>query len=300
MEELDMNILLEIGEFTYKLREETKKIVIESTPLSKIVQFVEDSIINAGYTPAFPCTVCINEIAAHYTYYDEDYLLEKGDLVKVDFGINHKGNITDNAFTIEIGTNNFEELLQANKKALDSILENLKIGGTLDEIGKIPQEIASEHNFNTIHNLSGHQIGINNLHFGLQIPNYPNNSKQQIKKNTLLAIEPFFTTGEPLVKSSGNSNILHLLSEQPVRDTIAKKVLNHIKEHYPKLPFSKRWLLKEFDKKKVNYAIRVLKSKNIIHEYEMLVSKDNTPISQFEDTIYIGEYENTILTRKHK
>jgi methionyl aminopeptidase len=300
MEELDLNILLEIGKFTQKIRREVKDLIKKNTPISKIVEFVEESIFKQGYTPAFPCTVCINEVAAHYTYYDEDYYLQKGDLVKIDFGINYKGNLTDNAFTIEIETNNYETLLNANKKALNKVLENIAQGKTLNEIGQIVEDIAKKNNFNSIHNLSGHEIGINNLHYGLHIPNYANSSKKKIQPNTLLAIEPFLTTGAPLVKSTGSSNILHLTNDKPIRDPIAKKILMHIKENYPKLPFSKRWLLKKFDKKKVNYAIRVLKSQNIIHEYEILSSKDNSFISQFEETIYIREDKNIIITRQEK
>ena len=54
-----------------------------------------------------------------------------------------------------------------------------------------------------------------------------------------LAIEPFFTKGEPKVKNAGPSNILHLVGDRPIRDPYAKKLLKYIKENYPKLPFSK-------------------------------------------------------------
>ncbi|MFW6286273.1 MAG: type II methionyl aminopeptidase [Nanoarchaeota archaeon] len=300
MEQFSREILLDIGKFTQELREKVIEIVKKDVSLSFIVDFVEESILKEGYKPAFPCTVCINEIAAHYTYYDEDYILKKGDLVKVDFGINYQGNITDNAFTIQIDTNKYDDLIKANQIALNNLLDYIKPKKTLDELGKIVFDTAKDSNLNTIHNLSGHEIGKDNLHYGLHIPNYSNGSLKEIPSNALIALEPFLTYGAPLVKSIGNSNILHLVSDKSVRDPIAKKVLECIKENYPKLPFSKRWLLKHFDKKKVDYAIKILKLYKIVHEYDILSSKDSSFISQFEETVLFIDDKKYIITRQKK
>ena len=42
-------------------------------------------IFNEGYLPSFPCTVSINDMAAHYTVFDEGYILKSGDVIKIDF-----------------------------------------------------------------------------------------------------------------------------------------------------------------------------------------------------------------------
>ena len=297
MEKLDLGILTEIGKFTRNIKEEVKKIPKEGTMISEIILFIENSIFKKGYMPAFPATVCINEVAAHYTYFDEDIELKKGDLIKIDFGICHKGFITDNAFTIEITTDKYKLLMQKNLEALNKVLDKIQVGATLDEIGKIVYDTAKENGFNTIHNLSGHQLKKNSLHDGLHIPNYANGSKQKIEEDAELAIEPFFKQGDPLVKSGKPSNILHLKNDAPIRDAIAKNVLAHIRENYPNLPFSKRWLLDKFDKRKVIYALKLLKRDKIIHEYEILESVDGSFISQFEETVYFDKDKKIILTR---
>ena len=297
MEKLDLGILKELGKYTREIKEEAKLIPREGTLVSEIIEFIENKIFDKGYMPAFPATVCINEIAAHYTHFDEEITLKKGDLVKIDFGICHNGFITDNAFTVEIGTQDHKLLLEKNLAALNKVLDTIKVGTTLNAIGSIVDDIAKENGFNTIHNLCGHEIGKNNLHSGLHVPNYANGSKETIQENMEIAIEPFFTTGQPLIKNGKQSNILHLKKTSPVRDAIAKKILNHIKENYPSLPFSKRWLLKKFDKKKVLYALKILKREGIVYEYEQLESVSGDYISQFEETVYFNDKEKIVLTR---
>ena len=312
MSEFSVEILEELGRFTSNLQKLVLKIPREGSSVKEIVDFVEAQIFKANYLPAFPCTVSINDVAAHYTIFDDDYFLQRGDLVKIDFGVAHEGFITDNAITIEISTSTYSKMLEANKKALDRAVEIIDVGIKVSEIGREVNKIAETKGFNTIHNLSGHQIGRNNLHCGISLPNYDNGSLKEILQESEFAIEPFFTKGEPKVKSGGPSNILHLVKDGNVRDPIAKKILLFIRENFNPLPFSKRWLLKEnisklgiklksaekgFEIKKVNYAINILKSLGILYEYDCLKSVDGSYISQFEDTVLFADGKKIVLTR---
>jgi len=309
MSELNIEIMEELGCLTAKIRKEVSKLLKSGVMVSEIINFIEIEIFKRGFLPAFPATVSINEVAAHYTIFDDDIMIKKGDVVKVDFGLSNQGFITDNAFTVEIETNKYEKLLEINKKALDRALEISNVGVSMSEIGKEVNLIAKSNGFETIHNLAGHQVGINDLHCGLSVPNYENFDTSKILENNMLAIEPFLTVGSPKVKNGSNSNILHLVGTKSVRDPIAKKLLIHIKENYPKLPFSKRWLVKDiicslnsnqkngFDIKRVNYGINVLKKNGILHEYEKLVSVDGSIISQFEDMVVFIDNKKKIITR---
>lgn len=294
---LDIQILEKLGKITRETRTEVSKLAKEGTDITELIDYVENKIFGLGYVPAFPCTVSVNEIAAHYTVFDEGYILKKGDLIKIDFGISEKGFCTDNAFTIEIGTTKYEKLMQSNKRALDKAMDMINYGVTMGEIGREVHKIALEDGFETIHNLSGHQIGRYKLHAGLSVPSYDNKNDASVADNTSFAIEPFFTEGEPKVKSAGPSNILHLIHDRPIRDPIAKKVLEHIREHYPKLPFSKRWLLQYFDKRKVLYALKLLKANNIVYEYDALASVDGSFVSQYEDCVVFVGGRKSIITR---
>lgn len=293
----DFEILLNLGKFTNELKKKVFSLPKTGTNILEIIEFIENSIFDAGYLPAFPCTVCINEQAAHFTVFDEEIILKKGDLVKVDFGVSFNGIITDTAFTIEIDDNKHEKLMDANKDALNSAVDFIEIGSDLGSIGKRVEIIAKDNGFSSIKNLSGHEIGKNDLHCGLQIPNYDNGSKKKIIDGMEIAIEPFLTYGEPMIKEDKLGNILHLKNNKPVRDPIAKNILKYIVENFPYLPFSKRWLLKNFDKKKVEYGVKILKREGILYEYRILVSSSNDLISQFEDTVVFFDNKKTIVTR---
>lgn len=308
MSKLNLEILEKLGKLTKEIRKEVHEMTKEGMDITEIIDYVETKIFSKGYLPAFPCTVSVNDVAAHYTVFDEGYELKKGDLIKVDFGISEDGFITDNATTIEIGTNKYQKLMNANFDALNEVMEKAQIGVSMGELGKVVHDVATKNGFETIHNLCGHQIARNNLHCGLSVPNYDNGDSRIIEEGMQFAIEPFFTEGCTKVKNCGLSNIVHLINDKPVRDPIAKKVLNHIRENFPILPFSKRWLVDDivkrldsskqgFEKRKVLYALRILKSYNIIYEYEALATVDGSYVTQFEDAVVFVDDKKSIITR---
>ena len=91
----------------------------------EIIESAERFIHRHGGKPAFPGTIATNDLAAHFTtnhLIDEvedrqgSMVLEKGDLVKIDYGVHIKGHIGDNALSFEIGNgNNHTEQIKAAK-----------------------------------------------------------------------------------------------------------------------------------------------------------------------------------------
>lgn len=312
-----MNIsddLIEVNKFTAKLHKKSESYITEGTRASEIINLIEKEIFENKYLPSFPAMLAINEVAAHWTSFDEDdYILKKGDVVCVDFGASKNGYIADMAYTIAVGglesienkdeKERIDNLLKANKEALNSAIINSYTGSKIGDIGKAVFDKAREFGCNTIHNLSGHQISQNKLHAGVNVPNFDTKDSTQIKPNTHLAIEPFLTYGEPKIVERGGSNILHLQHTKPTRDIIAKQILDVIKKHFPHLPFSKRWLLdgvkeelgkevvtwKTLPKAKLLRALNSLKQSGHIIEYGCLVSKSGDIIAQFEHSVWYGE-----------
>ena len=309
MSELDIDILEKLGKLTRVIRKEVSVLPKAGMDITQIIDYIEKRIFEEDCMPAFPATVSINDVAAHYTVFDEGYLLKKGDLIKVDFGISQDGFMTDNAFTVEIETNEYEDLIKANLEGLNAVMNKAQIGVTMNELGETVHGVAKKYGYETIHNLCGHQIARNNLHSGLSVPNFANKNLQKIEDDMQFAIEPFFTKGNPKVKSCGSSNIIHLKGSKPVRDPIAKKVLDYVKENYPYLPFSKRWLVEDiirklnsnapkgFDIKRVKYALKVLKANGVIYEYDALSTVDGSMVSQFEDCVVFVNNKKSIITR---
>jgi methionyl aminopeptidase len=306
---MDLEILLKLGEETKNIRNAVKKLIKVGISDKEIIDFIETKIFELGYLPSFPAMVVFNEEAAHYTIYNEERKIEKGDLVNVDFGLSFEGWITDNAITLEVETKEHTKLLEVSEKILNTIIDKMEIGVELWELGKISDEMAKENNFNSIHNLCGHQIKQYELHAGANIPNYNNNDKTKICDNSQYAIEPFITYGDPMIKSDKNCNIIHLKNDKNIRDIIAKKLLIHIRKNFPKLPFSKRWLIDEviqkltngkikgFSKRQVDLGIESLKKEGIIYEYDLLVTTDKKLVSQFEHCVVFKDGKKYIITK---
>jgi len=79
MTDFDMDILNELGKFTKALRKEAILMIKEEASSLEIINYVEKKMFSNGYLPAFPCTICVNDMAAHLTVFDEDYILKKGE-----------------------------------------------------------------------------------------------------------------------------------------------------------------------------------------------------------------------------
>ena len=309
---IDIKTLCEVGDLAKEIKKEISTMIKVSNSSKNIIDFVEKKIFSNNYSMPFPCMVVVNNKTAHHTIYEENenIIFKKGDVVNVDFGICKDGWICDTALTIEIETKVYSKLLKTNREILDEVLDKVEIGMNVCEIGKIVHSRATQNGFDSIHNLSGHQIKQNLLHSNISIPNYDNKDTTKIEDNSIFAIEPFLTMGEPKVVRGGNSNILHLKNYRQTRNVIAMKVLKHIKENYPFLPFSKRWLINDviknlnpkilgFDKRQVDYAVSILKKENILIEYELLESIDGKITSQFEETIVFFEGKKYITTKTY-
>lgn len=295
---MDLEKLRKAGECASRIKKEARNLVKENVSYKEVVEFIEGKIKEEGHFPAFPCTICVNEQAAHFTVYDEDYVFKKGDVVKVDFGASYDGWLSDNAFTVEVGTNNYKELLEANETGLKELLARMEIGESLGELGKFIGDYAEARGFSTIHNLTGHEMNRYELHGGLRVPNFDNKDSKKVFDNSFFGVEPFFTTGSCRVVDRGNSNILCLAANRNTRDRIAREVLKVIKERFASLNFSKRWLLEYLDKRKVDYGLKILKKEEIVYEYSILVSEDDSIISQFEETVVFCNGEKYITTQE--
>jgi len=69
----------------------------------------------------FPTGLCLNNVAAHWTPNPggKDVILQKSDVMKVDFGVHVNGRIVDSAFTIAFD-HTYDNLLAAVKEATNT------------------------------------------------------------------------------------------------------------------------------------------------------------------------------------
>ncbi len=282
------------GEIVKKIKKEARIWIKQGMPLIEIAEKIETQIVKLGGKPAFPVNLGINEYAAHYTPSNDDKTIAYG-LLKVDFGVQINGYVADNAFSIDLGNSSKnKKLIETSELALENAIESVKNNETLGEIGTKIQKTASDAGFSAIQNLSGHGISQWELHSGLTIPNYNNNSSI-ILEDGIYAIEPFITTGEGKVFDGKASGIYELKKSGSVRDSNAREILKYILEEYNSLPFCSRWLVKKFGTRAL-VSLNFLEQAGIIHQFSHLVEKSKSPVAQSEATIIINKGEVEILT----
>ncbi len=300
------------GKIVSQVREDAKKIIKDGLPVLELINFVESQIIEKGAQPAFPCNVSINEVTAHYTSPpgDESFI-KAGDLVKLDLGAHVDGYIADSAVSVladgyqELEKKEYsEELVQKNLKmidascqALENAISTIKAGTTLEKIGKVVEDTITDFGFRPVANLTGHSMDQYILHAGLSIPNISEKNTHKLEEGDVLAIEPFATDGVGYVTDMPQTHIFRFLRDRPMRMLHAKKVLNQIKMNYKVLPFAQRWLVEDFDEKRLNASMRMLIQSRAIYPYHVLREKSGAWVSQCEHTVIVEKEGCQIITK---
>ena len=264
-----------------------RDLIKKDAKLLDVCNKIENKIFELGAKPAFPVQISCNEIAAHYCPEDNDQIIFSDQLVCLDVGVHVDGCIGDNALTADLSGNN-KELAEASKEALKAAIETVKVGVALGKIGKAIQNAIEGFGFKPVRNLSGHGLDSFNIHSPPTIPNFDTKEETKLEKGMIIAIEPFATNGAGLIHEKGNASVFALHGKKSVRVGFVRNVLKQI-EGYNGLPFTTRWLTKNFSEAQVKYALNQLKQLGILREYPPLVEKNNGLVSQAEDSLLVDD-----------
>ncbi|MEW5760092.1 MAG: type II methionyl aminopeptidase [Candidatus Thermoplasmatota archaeon] len=282
-------IAKEAIEFGASLIKENEKLLI-------VAQKIEEFILAKGGKPAFPVNIAINDVAAHFTpKYNDERTFLRGDVVKLDVGVHYDGYIGDKAITIEVGTQNWTELIKASKEALNFAIEMFAVGVEYDSIGMAIERVIRSYNYVPIENLTGHSLERYNLHAGLSVPNIRGIGKGKVKDGVVLAIEPFATNGIGKVEGFKNSNIYRFVCKKFLLNPETKFLLKKIEEEFKTLPFTERWCLGYV--KKIEKAIQPLVRSGCIKPYSTLKEVNRGIVSQAEETLIANGGECKVITR---
>ena len=265
-----------------------------------IANKVELKILESKAGLAFPVNISVNEIAAHYSPVTNDKkVINKGDIVKLDLGSHIDGYIADTAVTVEVETNNYEDMIKASSDALDIAIKMIKPGIKLFEVGKDIQKTIESLGFKPIDNLTGHSMEKYTLHAGMSVPNVFDKSHNSMPKiGDVFAIEPFATDGLGHVKAGGGSNIyLCKKSYNPrlVRNRQIKNAYDRLKNSFNTLPFAHRWADKIFTENS-NGLLRKFCFLGLITHYPQLIESRKGIVTQKEHTVVINEDGCEVLT----
>jgi methionyl aminopeptidase len=148
--------------------------------------------------PAFPSTICIsvNDEVVHGI--PGNRVIEAGDLVGLDFGVNFEGMMTDGAVTVVAGakpTPAQDRLLRATRQALDAGIAKVRAEVRVGDISHAVEQRLRRDKLGIIEELSGHGVG-HQVHEDPIILNYGRaGTGPRLKAGMSVAIEPMATLG---------------------------------------------------------------------------------------------------------
>lgn len=154
-----------------------------------------------GY-PAYICLSINNEVVHGFPF---GKILNEGDIVGLDLGIDYKGYFTDSAVTRVIPCRDGVGLVSTQKErqklarttfqCLKSTLKYCHQGYRLGDIGYAVQSLAEKRGFSVVKKLVGHGVGFG-VHEAPLIPNYGTKGEGiRLKPGMVLAIEPMLNVG---------------------------------------------------------------------------------------------------------
>ena len=334
VEENDLKLWKDAGHVARRTLENIKDEIKPGVSWNEVIEKAERYIVRHGGKPAFPATIAVNDVAAHFTSdhkdtalqgWEEKMVFQKGDLVKLDVGVQIQGRIGDNALTLEVGNGaNHTEQIRASKESRDSAIEQMHQGTPWHKVGQAAEHPVIDARFTSIRNLCGHKLEVGELHAGVSVPSYRCGRDHMgfqgvVENNSYYAVEPFNTTGKSglieNIQPSNSSNIYRVTGDLDIRKALAKKKLKplgaqlarNLETRYSNLPFAERWafpILKkpfpeadeESRQSKWNALVKKLISVRFLETYHALRCSDGGLIGQFEHTVHITDGGPEILT----
>ncbi|MCX8200225.1 MAG: type II methionyl aminopeptidase [Candidatus Micrarchaeota archaeon] len=256
--------------------------------LAEVCEQVESEIISLGGQPAFPCSVAVNEYAAHYApLFGDKSTIPENSIVKVDFGVHINGYICDCATTLNFNPA-LTHLEKASKESLRAAVEVVREGVTIAELGATIHGVMKRYNVNPVFNLTGHTLGRYTVHAGLSILNHDNNVQAALSAGDVIAIETFSSTGAGYVHDRGRPGIYAIVEPKNVRNAVARKILSKVYPERQTLPFAERWLHKiEGSGFAIQNALKDMEQAEVLLSYPPLSEQVGAMVSQHECTLLV-------------
>lgn len=272
---------MQAGAAAKKILSEGAQRIQVGASLLDVADFVENSILEAGFGIAFPVNISLNEAAAHDTPSPDDTrTFAEGDMVKLDLGVHLDGYIADTACTVDLG--DLPLLCEASIVARDAAIAAVRPGMTIGALGTLVAHEIKSRGFLPVANLTGHGLDQYCLHKGPNVPNIPGSGGAVLEEGMVLAIEPFATTGTGFVHDGRREEIFSQLVRRPVRLPAARRILKEI-EGRNGMPFARRHV----HVKSADLALSRLIHDGIIRSYPVLSDVPGSYVSQAEHTMIV-------------
>lgn len=146
----------------------------------------------------YPASLCvsINDEVVHGIP-SRDRILEDGDVVSLDIGVELDGAFSDHAITVGVGeiSEDAQRLVEATEQSLRKGISAAQLGYRVGDIGHAIDSFLTQQHFGVVRQLCGHGVG-KAVHEKPEIPNYGRaKTGPLLTEGLVIAIEPMVTLG---------------------------------------------------------------------------------------------------------
>ncbi|KAI9505825.1 peptidase M24, structural domain-containing protein [Coemansia spiralis] len=295
-----------------EVRQNVRQRIMPGMDLTTVAEMIENgtrALVEAnGFASGigFPTGLSLNNCAAHFTPNAGDHIvIQKDDVLKVDFGVHVNGHIIDSAFTMT-WNDRYKPLLDAVRDATNTGIRTAGIDVRLGDVGAAIQEVMESYEIELdgkttqikpIRNLCGHNIGPYLIHSGKSVPIVANHDQTRMEEGELFAIETFGSTGKGLVDEEGVcSHYSKVEGHHTPRIASAKKLLATISKNFGTLPFCRRYL-DRLGESHYYLGLKSLVDSGAVTAYPPLLDVPGSYTAQFEHTFILRPTVKEVLSR---
>jgi len=208
----EIELIAEGGKILGDILKRATKLVRPGISTLELNDFAESEIKKAGGRPSFigyggkknpfPTGLCtsINDAVVHGLPSAKD-ILQEGDIVGLDIGMEYKGFYTDTAVTVGVGKISAlaQRLIDTTKKSMAEAIAQARPGNKIGDIGYAAQTVGEAAGFSMVRDLVGHGVGYA-VHEDPAVPNYGKpGTGEELVEGMVIAIEPMVCEKKPHV-----------------------------------------------------------------------------------------------------
>jgi len=252
---------------------------------------------------AFPTSISVNNIACHFSPLESEkagHALQKGDMVKIDFGLHIDGFIATAAHTLVVGATKDEpvtgkkaDALKAAHYAAEASIRLIQSGNKTSQITEVHTKIAQDFKCNAVEGMLSHQLKQNVIDGEKTIVSNPGEKLRQehkeseIEMNDVFAIDNNVSTGDGHVRESElrctifkrNANTLYHLKMKASR-----AVFTEVEKKHKNMCFTLRMLE---DEKRARMGINECVKHDLCSAFPVVCEKEGESIAQFKYTVLL-------------